>query len=318
MPLLLNDFGKLDARQTRFIHPATGSARGWSAGPARTRTGFQRAWPEIGAPRKGTASAPPTAHLSPPPLRPPPLCRTTSPVVKCFDLTLPSPAENLACEEALLDCCEASGGDEILRFWEPAQPFVVVGYANAVANEVNADACRDAGVPIFRRCSGGGTVLQGPGCLNYAVILRTSETGPLATISATNRFVMERNRRALQSLLPAPVLIQGHTDLTLGPLKFSGNSQRRRHRWLLFHGTFLLQFDLDLIERCLAMPSHQPDYRAHRRHRDFLTCLGLAAETVKAALRQAWDASLAVPELPGERLEALVNRYKSRAWNFRF
>ncbi len=247
-----------------------------------------------------------------------PVCFTPSPAVKRFDLTLPTPAENLACDEALLCQCEETGGDEILRFWEPVQPFVVVGYANAVASEVNAAACQSAGVPIFRRCSGGGTVLQGAGCLNYALILRLTETGPRATITGTNQFVMERNRLALQSLLAGPVRIQGHTDLTLGPLKFSGNAQRRRRRYLLFHGTFLLRFDLDLIERCLAMPSRQPDYRASRPHRDFLTCLDLAPEAVKSALGQAWGAGPEAAELPHERMEPLIRRYASREWNFRF
>ena len=37
--------------------------------------------------------------------------------MKQLDLTLPSPAENLACDEALLDWCEENGGEEILRFW---------------------------------------------------------------------------------------------------------------------------------------------------------------------------------------------------------
>ena len=73
-----------------------------------------------------------------------PVCFTPSPAVKRFDLTLPTPAENLACDEALLCQCEETGGDEILRFWEPVQPFVVVGYANAVASEVNAAACQSA------------------------------------------------------------------------------------------------------------------------------------------------------------------------------
>src|SRR5262245_61180745 len=83
-----------------------------------------------------------------------------------LDLTLPTPAENLACDEALLDAAEAGESDEVLRFWEPKQLFVVVGYANKVVTEVNVSACESCGVPILRRCSGGGTVLQGLGCLN--------------------------------------------------------------------------------------------------------------------------------------------------------
>src|ERR1700685_1591535 len=98
--------------------------------------------------------------------------------MKFLDLSFPSPAENLACDEALLDWREENGGEEILRFWEAPETFVVVGYANKIAAEVNVAACEAREIPIFRRCSGGGTVLQGPGCLNYTLILRITENSP--------------------------------------------------------------------------------------------------------------------------------------------
>src|ERR1041385_9053841 len=111
-----------------------------------------------------------------------------------LNLTLSTPAENLACDEVLLGACEAGGAGELLRFWEPREPFVVVGYANAVATEVNVAECRARNIPVLRRCSGGGTVVQGPGCLNYSAILKIETDGPLKTATSTNRFVMERNR----------------------------------------------------------------------------------------------------------------------------
>ena len=200
--------------------------------------------------------------------------------MKLLDLTLPSPAENLACDEALLDTCEDGVGDEILRFWEPREHFVVVGYANKVATEVNVAACEARGVPVLRRCSGGGTVLQGPGCLNYTLILRITKDRPTHSISAANHFIMERNRTAVEAAIPnlqAPVQVQGHTDLTIGGLKFSGNSQRRRRRFLLFHGTFLIEFNLALISLLLPPPSKQPDYRRDRSHEEFLTNITVPA-----------------------------------------
>src|SRR5688572_18481289 len=102
--------------------------------------------------------------------------------MKCLDLTLSSPAENLACDEALLDFCEAGAAPGIVRCWGPPEYFVVVGYANQVAIEVNLPACRDAGVPILRRWTGGGTVLQGPGCLNYSLILQIAQHEALQSI----------------------------------------------------------------------------------------------------------------------------------------
>ena len=98
--------------------------------------------------------------------------------MKYLDRTLGTPQENLACDEALLEVCEEGSADEILRFWEPRQHFVVLGYSNKVRAEANLDTCRALDVPILRRCSGGGTVLQGPGSLNYALILRIRRGRP--------------------------------------------------------------------------------------------------------------------------------------------
>jgi lipoate---protein ligase len=238
--------------------------------------------------------------------------------MRCLDLTLPTPAENLACDEVLLELCEAGSADEVLRFWEPTRHFVVVGYANQVAAEVNVAFCRQSGLPILRRCSGGGTVLQGRGCLNYALVLRLDPAGPLQSVTATNRFILERHRAWLAGLLQAPVQARGHTDLALDGLKFSGNSQRRKRRALVFHGTFLLDFDLALIERALLMPSRQPEYRAHRSHSDFLLNLGIPAAQVKSALRQGWQADCALPQVPLDRIRLLAReKYATPEWNQR-
>jgi lipoate-protein ligase A len=239
--------------------------------------------------------------------------------MKLLDLTLPSPAENLALEEALLDAAESGESDEVLRFWESPVPFVVVGYANKIASEVNVPACAARGIPVLRRCSGGGTVVQGPGCLNYGVILRITETGPTHSISATNKFVMKRTRAGIQSAIshqPSTISIRGHTDLTLGDVKFSGNAQRRRKNFLLFHGSLLLNFDLSLISDVLNMPSLQPDYRKERAHDEFITNLNLPTEMVKAALAAEWQAIESSPStfIPPE----LLHKYQSDEWNWKF
>ncbi len=238
-----------------------------------------------------------------------------------LELTLPTPAENLACDEALLDWREENEGEEILRFWESPVPFVVVGYANKVETEVNIAACQAKDIPIFRRCSGGGTVVQGRGCLSYALILKIAENAPTAGISGANRYIMERNGEAIQSVLGGrrEVSIRGCTDLAIDGIKFSGNSQRRRKHFLLFHGTFLYDFGLDLISEFLRMPSHQPDYRKGRKHEDFVTNLNVTADTIKAAMRKAWHGKAALKDAPLEKISALAReKYATREWNFKF
>jgi lipoate-protein ligase A len=238
-----------------------------------------------------------------------------------LDLALPSPAENLACDEALLDALEENGGEEILRFWESLETFVVVGRANKIATEVNVAACQKRGIPIFRRCSGGGTVLQGAGCLSYALVLRIVENSPLANISSANQFIMKRNRAAIESAihnLQSAISVRGHTDLALDGLKFSGNSQRRKKNFLLFHGTFLLNFDLALVGEFLRMPSFQPDYRAHRSHDDFLVNLNLTAGQVKTALQKIWNATEESKAIPKREIQKLAaQKYSTDEWNLK-
>jgi lipoate-protein ligase A len=234
-----------------------------------------------------------------------------------LDLTLSSPAANLACDEALLEACEEQAGGEVLRVWEPLQHFVVVGFSNRIAREVNAAACRREHMGIYRRCSGGGAVLQGPGCLNYTLILRLDGNAALQNISAANRYIMGRHRDALSALLGRPVRVQGHTDLSVAGLKFSGNAQRRKRHALIFHGTFLLRFDLSLMERFLPMPSRQPDYREGRLHGSFLTNLLLPAEAVKEALRRTWSAGTVLEVVPDCR-KLVVEKYSLDEWNLKF
>ncbi len=239
--------------------------------------------------------------------------------MKYLDLTLPTPAENLALDEALLDACDAGAAPPVLRFWEAERPFVVLGYANHAATEVNLAACQAAGISVLRRASGGGTVVQGPGCLSYALVCRIPDAPAFGSITQTNVFILGRHQVALQNLLGQPVRRQGDTDLVIRDRKFSGNSQRRKRDALLFHGTFLLHFDLTAIEHLLPLPSRQPAYRAGRHHADFLMNLRLPASVVKAALRALWQADDPLGEPPRARVEALAReKYAQDGWNLRF
>jgi lipoate---protein ligase len=233
------------------------------------------------------------------------------------DITLATPEENLACDEALLDLCDEGLALEVLRFWEPSQYFVVLGYANKVADEVRQVFCDFSAIPILRRCTGGGAVLQGPGVLNYSLIVRAD--GELHNIPSTNNFILKRHQAALAALLKAPVEIQGHTDLAIGGLKFSGNSQRRKKHFLLFHGSILLHLDIELVEKALPFPSRQPDYRFGRSHSDFLLNLKVPTQLIKNTLRKNWNAAEPLPQFPVQQIAALVREKYTRAdWNTKF
>jgi len=235
-----------------------------------------------------------------------------------LDLTLEAPEENLALDEALLDLCEVGEIGDTLRFWDPKRYFIVVGYANTVQTEVNLTACSQDGVPVLRRCTGGGTVLQGPGVLNYSLVLRLEHAPALTGIHDTNNYILGAHARALSALLGATVEQEGQTDLAIAGLKFSGNAQRRRRRCVLFHGSLLLSLDSEQVERYLWSPSKEPDYRRKRSHRNFLRNLGVSPDDVKASLRSVWEARDALMQIPHAAVAKLVQeKYSKPEWNFR-
>jgi lipoate---protein ligase len=227
--------------------------------------------------------------------------------------------ENLAVDAALLDEAEAADQPrEVLRIWEPPAPLVVVGCSSHVDREVHEEACRRRGIPILRRISGGSTIVTGPGCLMYAVVLSYELRPALRSLDAAHCLVMETMAGAIAPLVPG-VSRRGICDLTYHDRKFSGNSLRCRRQHLLYHGTVLYDFALELIEECLAMPPRVPDYRASRDHREFVTNLPIAPQQLSHALRQAWGAQQdRGPPAAGLVERLIAEKYALREWNYRY
>ena len=239
--------------------------------------------------------------------------------MKYLDLSFPDPSRNLACDEALLELCEEGYLGEILRFWESDQYFVVAGYSNKISREVNLNSGAGANIQVLRRISGGGTILQGPGCLNYALILNHETNRELKDIVKTTCFIMNQHKIVFEKLLSQKVEVKGTSDLVMNNLKFSGNAQRRKKRFTLFHGTFLIGMDLKKIEKHLLLPSREPDYRKKRAHKDFLTNLNLPSEKIKKTLTVLWKAQEKISDFPGERIQTLCKeKYSKKEWNFKF
>jgi len=235
------------------------------------------------------------------------------------DYHFTKPEENLSCDEVLLNFCDANNGPDLLRFWESPSYFVVLGYTKSLRREANIRECKQRQIPILRRCSGGGTVLQGSGCLNYSLISKIPPEEFPHNIPATNCRVMKMQRDAIRELLPGDVEICGHTDLTWNGLKFSGNAQRRKSRYFLFHGTILLNLDTDLVQKVLLMPDVQPEYRNGRSHQSFITNLPLQENQVQMALAKRWNVEGRFDKIPFKQIETLAaEKYVSPQWNEKF
>ncbi len=237
--------------------------------------------------------------------------------MRLLDLALATAAENLALDEALLLAAEEADGGPVLRLWEQPTHAVVLGAGGSVALDVNLPACQADGVPILRRASGGGTVLLGPGCLCFSLVLGYDHAPGLNEIPASNRYVLGRILQALRGLVP-DARLEGTSDLAVNGRKFSGNAQQRKRRYLLHHGTLLCGFDLGRMARYLNRPEREPDYRRGRVHDEFVTNLGVPVDEVKRLLAAEWCPEGELQSWPRATVRRLVaEKYGREEWNRR-
>jgi len=189
-------------------------------------------------------------------------------------------AWNMALDEALLESHRLGLTPPTLRFysWEPAA--LSLGYAQPLG-DVNLDACREAGIAVVRRSTGGRAVLH-QGEFTYAVI--ASEGFP-ASVAGTYRMITEVLAQAIARLgVPADIApgklsragsascFQSATQADLVALgrKLVGSAQTRRDGAFLQHGSLMLTQRPEEIRSYLNRPTEGGD----------ATCLSNVVETV--------------------------------------
>ena len=191
--------------------------------------------------------------------------------------TAKSPAHDLALEEAIHSAVEDGSSPNSWRVWQAASPAVILGTGQESAKEVDLECAKSEQIAVLRRHSGGGTVVIGPGAINYSATFRIEDLPGSETIQGA----MSAALKPVIGLLckwGLNVQAAGLSDLSLkgtdGLLrKLAGNSQARKKLSVVVHGTLLADPDWERLERLLRFPSRVPDYRAGRQHRDFLTSL---------------------------------------------
>ena len=116
-----------------------------------------------------------------------------------YDISLKSPSDNLSLDDLLLKQAEQGLIGEALRLWESPQPFLVLGRVSSFEDDVMAENCRRDGLEILRRSSGGGTVLQGPGCLNFTFVLSKKDRPQLQDLHRSYHDILQPVIRMLGS-----------------------------------------------------------------------------------------------------------------------
>src|SRR5262245_2247071 len=124
---------------------------------------------------------------------------------------LAGPDAELARDWELFQAVESGEARFLYRFWNAPAPAVVLGRNGVAEKDVMIDACRRDNVPVVRRCSGGGTVVLGPGCFNYAIAVSLVSEPALTNVGTSFKAILG----GIVTALDVPGLSIAGTDLAL-------------------------------------------------------------------------------------------------------
>ena len=127
------------------------------------------------------------------------------------------------------------------------EPTVIYGRNQVLENEVNLEYCREHGVDIVRRKSGGGCVYSDMGNIMISYV---SGRGNVAE-------VFDRYMTALAEALRAlgvPAEKSGRNDILVEGRKISGNAFHQLPDRRIVHGTLLYSTDLEALTEAIRPP----------------------------------------------------------------
>jgi len=158
---------------------------------------------------------------------------------------------NIAGEEALARCFSGKYIKPTLRFFRNKNA-VIIGYFQYAEKEVWLDETSIYNVQVVRRFTGGGAVYHDMGNLNYSIVV-PFEWGVPRKMIDFYRFFLEPLVNALKKLGVENAGIGKLNDLSIGKRKVGGTAASTRWNIAFFHGTLLIDTNIDMMARILKI-----------------------------------------------------------------
>lgn len=125
------------------------------------------------------------------------------------------------------------------------EPTVIFGRHQVMENEVNTDYCREQGIAMYRRKSGGGCVYADKGNLmiSYLALSTHSEQVFQDYLDKMSACLGELGYEAVKST---------HNDIMIGEHKVSGNACFALPYSTIVHGTMLYDVDFNQLQQAIT------------------------------------------------------------------
>jgi lipoate-protein ligase A len=243
---------------------------------------------------------------------------------RVVDTGLRSAAQNIALNRVLLEARAAQAMPSTLRFLR-FTPSALLGYHQSADQELNLEYCRQHGVAVQRRITGGGAIYFDEGQLGWELYLHKRDL-PGADMQAVTQKICEAAAQGIRAL-GVQAAFRPRNDIEVEGRKISGTGGVADDDALLFQGTLLLDFDVARMLQVLKIPVEKISEKAIASARQRVTSLkellGKApnVEMAKQALIRAFaegfgadfeNQDLSRNEL--ERLEAVLVEIEHPDW----
>lgn len=211
-------------------------------------------------------------------------------------------------------------GREGLIICYPATAYVCLGLHDDLEQEIDLEYCRDQGLPLIRRETGGGVVYLDCRQLFFQLVLRRDNPMlPLRRERFYPKFLQPAIR--VYRSLGLPASLRPPADLVAEGRKCSGNAAGDIGPGTAFVGNLLLDFDYDIMSQVLNVPSMGFRRSLRKAMRDHMTTLAdwmPAGAITHAELAEALAEGFAellgnlTPHYPDEELLVTANQVRER------
>jgi len=170
--------------------------------------------------------------------------------------------------------------------WQPDNIYLVLGLSNKVETSIiTANVIQDR-ITVYQRSSGGETVILTPNMFVISVLFKTIKLkNPKEYFSIINTSIIQ----ALEKSGVSGPIQRGISDIALGEKKILGSAIYRKPDKVFYHAVLNVAERTELIEKYIAHPLKEPDYRKGREHKEFVTSIeeegySINYETLKSNL----------------------------------
>lgn len=154
-----------------------------------------------------------------------------------------TPAMHAALDEVLTTAVGEGLRPPTIRFWEWANPAVIIGSFQSVKNEVDLENCEKYGVEVVRRISGGGAMFVEPASAITYSVYAPGELVQGMSFADSYAFLDEWVLEALQSL-GIDAEYKPLNDITSAHGKIGGAAQKRLGTGAVLHHV-TMSYDMD-------------------------------------------------------------------------